>query len=196
MTKVKESKSTYWNQRYLDKNTGWDIGRANAVLVNYVLANFPKHTKILIPGAGNGHEASHLIRSGYDKCYALDFSQKAKQNFIEQNEDISPAHYIVDDFFDLKGTYDLIIEQTFFCAIHPSRRLEYVDQASLLLSKYGKIAGLLFEMEKEDGPPYGGTGSDYENLFSKKFTINSLEITNESISTRLGKELFFEFSKK
>jgi hypothetical protein len=36
------------------------------------------------------------------------------------------------DFFDLKGTYDLILEQTMFCAIDPQSCMEYAKKTAEL----------------------------------------------------------------
>jgi thiopurine S-methyltransferase len=194
--KVKESDSNYWNKRYIESNTGWDIGYANPVLVEYVKENYSFDDKILIPGAGTAYEVADLISEGYHNCYALDFSQKAKDNFLKQNPKVPNQNYLVNDFFEIDGKYDLILEQTFFCAIHPSKRVDYVHHMSQLLNKGGKLAGLLFEMEKEDGPPYGGSLEEYQELFSSSFDINKLGKTDRSIDSRLGRELFFEFIKK
>ena len=47
--------SDYWNNRYIENNTGWDIGYANPIHIDYVLDNIEKSARILIPGAGNGY---------------------------------------------------------------------------------------------------------------------------------------------
>ena len=51
-----------------------------------------------------------------------------------------------------------IIEQTCFCAIHPSRRVEYEALVKGLLKPGGRIIGLWFPLDKDlndGGPPYG-----------------------------------------
>ena len=54
------------------------------------------------------------------------------------------------DFFDHAGVYNLIIEQTFFCALDPSLRGSYVEKMHSLLADGGKIAGVLFDKEFEN----------------------------------------------
>jgi methyl halide transferase len=65
-----------------------------------------------------------------------------------------------------------------------------------LLNKEGVLFGLLFDMDKNDGPPYGGNADEYVGLFQNKFELNVLQKCLESIAPRLGRELIFEFKKK
>jgi thiopurine S-methyltransferase len=109
-----------------------------------------------------------------------------------------PANHLIhDDFFNHQGKYDLIVEQTFFCALDPFLRQKYADKMEDLLSEKGKLAGLLFDFELTDvGPPFGGSSAEYLKLFSEKFNINKLERCYNSIKPRSGRELFFIFEKK
>ena len=59
------------------------------------------------------------------------------------------------------------IEQTFFCAIDPQYRKDYVRQSNKLLKSKGKLVGLLFDFPIEQGPPFGGSISEYKALFIK-----------------------------
>ena len=102
-----------------------------------------------------------------------------------------------NDFFELSDTFDLIIEQTFFCALNPELREKYVQKMHALLKDNGKIIGLLFQFPlTEQGPPFGGSKSEYENLFKDHFTIKKLETAYNSIKPRENNELFFIFEKK
>jgi hypothetical protein len=97
----------------------------------------------------------------------------------------------------LNEKFDLILEQTFFCAIPPSMRVDYVSKMNDVLHSKGKIAGLLFDFPlTEEGPPYGGSKEEYLALFSEKFTIKTIERAHNSIKPRQNKELFFIFEKK
>lgn len=88
--------------------------------------------------------------------------------------------------------FDLIIEQTFFCALEPSLRKKYASKIATLLNNNGKIAGLLFNFPlTEVGPPFGGLTEEYKKLFSNKFKIKTLEKAYNSIKPRADKELFF-----
>ena len=104
---------------------------------------------------------------------------------------------INEDFFKHLGQYDLILEQTFFCAIDPAMRRNYVEQCYSLLKEGGKLTGLLFNrVFEKDGPPFGGTKMEYEALFEYRFVFKQFDICTNSIAPRQGSELFIEFVRK
>ena len=89
-----------------------------------------------------------------------------------------------------------MLEQTFFCAIDPTLRAHYVEHMHSILKPYGKIYGVLFEMEKPEGPPFGGNTNEYNRLFTDKFEISKMKQSTESIPQRMGSELIVELTKK
>ncbi len=184
----------FWEERYAKKETGWDIGYANPVLIDFVLRSFPKETKILIPGCGNGYEVIELVRLGYSQITCIDIANQPVQSLL--NSVGSQAHIVLGDFFELKDSFDLILEQTFFCALNPTLRLQYVEKMHQLLYPAGTLAGLLFNVQFEKNPPFGGSKQEYLEIFAPQFEIRTLEPCLNSISPRLGSELFFEFKKK
>lgn len=191
-----ELNNTYWEERYTKNETGWDIGAASTPLKEYIDQLTDKTLKILIPGAGNGHEVAYLIQEGFTNITVVDIAptpiQRLKNKFPALAE-----QFIVKDFFEHNQTYDLIIEQTFFCALNPNLRNEYATKMHKLLNANGKIAGLLFNFPlTEVGPPFGGSKTEYESLFSPTFNIKTLEKSYNSILPRKDKELFFIFEKK
>jgi len=83
------------------------------------------------------------------------------------------------------------VEQTFFCALDPSLRKDYVAKMVELLKPGGKLVGLLFDRQFEEaGPPFGGSKAEYEELFSGKLQISTLAPCYNSIGPRAGTELF------
>jgi thiopurine S-methyltransferase len=60
----------------------------------------------------------------------------------------------------------------------------------------GRVAGLLFDKEFVEGPPFGGSKAAYEKLFAEKFHIKTMEGAYNSIPPRQGSELFFIAEKK
>ncbi|MGB5498160.1 MAG: SAM-dependent methyltransferase, partial [Maribacter sp.] len=101
------------------------------------------------------------------------------------------------DFFDLQeSNFDLILEQTFFCALDPNLRQAYANKMKNLLREDGKLAGLFFDFPLTDkGPPFGGDINEYKELFLEHFKIKTLERAYNSIKPRNGNELFFIFEK-
>lgn len=188
----------YWNDRYLQQQTGWDIGTVATPLKTYFDQLTNKHLSILIPGCGNAHEAAYLLQQGFSNVTLVDIAPLATAAVEEKLRGYinNGLQIITGDFFDLKTTFDLIIEQTFFCAIHPTFRPAYANQMFSLLAPKGKLVGLLFDRDFEGGPPFGGSKLEYQQLFAPKFNICIMEKAYNSIAPRLGSELFVLMTKK
>lgn len=194
--KKMELNNHYWENRYTQNEIGWDTGEITTPLKDYIDQITNKNLKILIPGAGNGYEFDYLIKNGFTNVYVVDFAATPLQNIAIRNPKFK-KNLIHLDFFELEMTFDLIIEQTFFCALNPKLREKYVAKMKTLLNNNGKIAGLLFDFPlTEVGPPFGGSIEEYQNLFLKEFKIKTLEKAYNSIKPRADKELFFIFEKK
>ncbi len=186
----------YWEEKYKINDTGWDLGYISTPIEEYIDQLTNKKLKILIPGGGNSFEAEYLLKQGYS-CTVIDIAQQPLRNILIRFPSFPVENLIQQDFFDHVGTYDLIIEQTFFCALHPELRLKYVEKMNQLLKHNGKLIGLFFDFElTEEGPPFGGSLNEYFQLFSTKFNIKILEKCYNSIKPRFGRELFFIFEKK
>jgi len=187
----------FWDNRYESKQTGWDIGYPSTPLASYFDALKNKNLKILIPGCGRAHEAEYLFQKGFKNIWLIDISNHALSAFSKRCPFFPKNQLIEDDFFNHQGTYDLIIEQTFFCAIDPKLRKHYVSHCAQLLKEKGQIVGLLFAHEfGNDHPPFGGSKEEYLQLFSSHFHIKHMKIAPNSIEARKGKELFITFDKK
>ena len=189
--------SDYWENRYKTNEISWDAGTITTPLKEYIDQIEDKSIKILIPGAGNSYEFEYLINNGFQNVYVLDFAQSPLDNIKERVSNCNENQLIKSDFFEHDTTYDLILEQTFFCAIDPSLRENYVAKMKSLLNSNGTIAGLLFQFPLTDvGPPFGGSKSEYLALFQNDFEVKTLETAYNSIKPRQGNELFFIFTKK
>ena len=188
----------YWNNRYIKQQINWDLGQVSPPIKAYIDQISNKNLKILIPGAGNGYEALYLLEQGFTNVTVVDFAEKPLIDLAQKLETYNPQNYhlIQDNFFNLIDQYDLILEQTFFCAIHPSLRENYVKQILSLLKPNGKLVGLLFNKQFTfEGPPFGGTIEEYQLLFQNKFQINKIEEAYNSVKPRIGSELFINFTK-
>jgi len=186
----------YWEERYQKGETGWDAGTITTPLKEYIDQLTDKNLTILIPGAGNGHEFDYLIDNGFKNVFVVDIAVTPLENIKKRKPEYS-SHLINDDFFSLTTTYDLILEQTFFCALPPEMRQRYAEKMTSLLNPNGKLAGLLFDFPlTKEGPPFGGSKTEYEALFLNAFSIKTLERAYNSIKPRENKELFFIFEKK
>lgn len=181
----------YWNNRYLNKETGWDLRQVSPPLKAYIHQIEDKNIAILIPGCGNAYEAHYLAEQGFTNITVIDIAESLVQDLQVQFKNYFAIRVLHQDFFMHDGQYDLILEQTFFCAIDPSLREEYVQKMNTLLKPNGKLVGVLFNRNFEtDGPPFGGTEEEYNTLFSKDFHLHTLASCHNSFSKRAGTELF------
>jgi len=183
--------TNFWKERYKNQQTGWDLGTISPPLKDYFDQLEDKSLKILIPGAGNAHEAKYLHEQGFLNVYVVDLVKSVLDDFASKNPRFNKSHLICSDVFELEGTFDLIIEQTFFCAIDPSLRNQYADKMKQLLSKNGKLVGLLFNKEFEEGPPFGGNEAEYRMIFCARFLDVKMESCYNSVAPRDGSEIFF-----
>ena len=196
MTRSKYNK-TYWDEKYADNKTGWDIGYISTPLQSYFDQIKNKEISILIPGAGNAYEAEYLFNNGFRNVTIIDIAVQPLLNLKHRIPQIEDKFLVQEDFFDHKGSYDLIIEQTFFCALDPSLREAYAKKMKELLILDGKLVGVLFNRSfNHDGPPFGGSIVEYENIFIRYFNIRTLSTSYNSILPRQEQEVFINFEKK
>ena len=189
--------SNFWEQRYANNNTGWDLNTVSPPLKHYIDTLTNKSLFILIPGCGNAYEAEYLHNQGFENVFIVDLAEHPLLEFSKRVPDFPKSHILHLDFFNLTQKFDLIFEQTFFCALHPEQRLHYAHHTSKLLNSNGCLVGLFFNKEfDKSGPPFGGNKKEYKNLFKNLFKIKKLENCYNSIKPRQGSELFFIFEKK
>ena len=187
----------YWEERYQKGEDQWNVGDISIPIKEYIDQITYINIKILIPGAGNGYELEYLIEKDFKNSYVVDYAPTPLENIKKRIPNLNESQIINADFFELEGQYDLIIEQTFFCALNPDLRHAYVQKMKALLNPKGKIVGLLFQFPLTSaGPPFGGSIEEYVSLFQNDFNIVTIETAHNSIAPRANKELFVIFEKK
>ncbi len=189
---IKTLDENFWSDRYATQKTGWDVGIITPPLKNYIDQLENKDLNILIPGAGNSYEAEYLHQQGFRSVTVVDIAEAPLENFKKRCPDFPEHHLLHLDFFDLDGQYDLIFEQTFFCALVPDLRTQYVQQMKRLLQPGGKLVGVLFYNLFLDGngPPFGATPQAYQSYFSPHFELKHFAECYNSIKPRQGAEWF------
>ncbi|AFY70984.1 thiopurine S-methyltransferase [Thalassoporum mexicanum PCC 7367] len=190
-----------WENRYQVGTTGWDMGQPAPPLVSLL-----EHDSSLEPGravvlgCGNGHDALLFAQHGFTVTgldfapSAIDFAQQqAKQLGLE-------ADFLQRDIFNLEpelmGQFDYVIEHTFFCAIAPSQRSDYVKAVRSLLKPQGKLIGLFWLHDRPGGPPYGGSIAELSQLMASSFEQLSFTPAANSIPKRAGDEYIGIFQAK
>lgn len=185
----------YWDNQWKSQTTGWDLGMPAPPLVSFMDTIDNKNAKILIPGCGNAYEAEYLINKGFTDVTLIDISETASCKLKEKFSKNPQIKVVCDDFFHHQAKYDIIVEQTFFCALPPTMRQRYVWKMHNLLNENGILAGLLFNRSFDVSPPFGGSREEYEKLFFGAFEFENIETATNSVEPRANTELFFKFKK-
>ena len=191
--------AAFWQDRYEQGYTGWDLGAPSPPLQAYIDQLPDPALDILIPGAGNAHEAAYLHARGFRRVRVLDLVDIPLQRLARLVPDFPPDHLIQGDFFDHQGQYDRILEQTFFCALDPDRRADYARHMAQLLRPGGRLVGVWFTFPLrpgQDRPPYGGSPEEYARYFAPWFTPHHSAPCYNSHPSRAGQEWFMSWERR
>ncbi len=181
-----------WQEYYDQDDLRWDLGEVSPPLKRLWQEGVLGAGRMIIPGCGQGHEVLFFAEQGFEVT-GVDYTDGGV-GLLRNNLQKAglKAQVVQSDFFELDdshhGHYDLLLEQTFFCAIHPRDRTRYVDMARWLLKPGGLLAGLFYHTGEDDGPPYNTTQEDIQKNFSAGFEIVRLEKCDHSIEKRKDKE--------
>ena len=191
--------ANFWTERYDTERTGWDIGYTSTPLATYIDQLKNPELRILIPGCGNAYEAFYLWEKGFRKLTLLDISPRPvarlRAQFAEHFQE--QPNILLEDFFEHQGTYDLILEQTFFCALPPSARPDYARKMAELLKPGGQLVGVLFNRHfTHQGPPFGGDPEAYAAHFAPYFEFKHWAECRHSIPPRRGSEWWINLVRK
>ena len=194
----KENRPQFWEDIYLAGEAQWDIQGSTPIFKNFS-NNLPVGNLCII-GCGRGYDAIEFAKKGF-KVTAVDFASSAILSLKKMAEDENVSLQIIErDIFTLmpdhENSFDYVIEQTCFCAIHPSRRKEYEVIVKGILKVGGHLVGLWFPLDKdikEDGPPYGTTIDEVKSTFRNGWEITKEEFSEHSIKPRMGREKLIIF---
>ena len=181
-----------WQRHYDTDDLRWDLGEVAPPFERLWEERNIFPCKAIIPGCGRGHEAVFLAERGF-QITAVDYTRGAVSlldgALAAKN---LPGEVLHLNFFELDAKYnnsfDLMLEHTFFCAINPDMRQEYVTTAGRILKSGALLIGLFYETGGKDGPPFNTGKRDIEECFSEKFEIEILNKTIHSAERRQGKE--------
>ncbi len=186
----------FWSERYQNGLIPWDTGAITTPLQTYFDQVKDKDLKILIPGGGNSYEAEYLWKNGFNNVFVADLSEIPLKNIKARCKNLPESNLWQIDFFEIEQSFDLIVEQTFFCSLHPSLRNRYAEKVHELLNPGGKLIGVLFDDKLfTDHPPYGGTINEYKTYFKSLYYFKCFESCYNSIKPRAGRELFINLVK-
>tara|TARA_B100000287_G_scaffold395538_1_gene410457 strand:+ start:535 stop:1140 length:606 start_codon:yes stop_codon:yes gene_type:complete len=199
----KVSNPKFWNDRYLDENTKWDLGGPTPILSHY-LKTKNNIGRVCVLGCGKGHDAIEFSKYQND-VHAVDFSEEAlkdlKQRASNENAKINIHN---KDIFLLPNShedfFDMVYEYTCYCAIDPDRRADYFSMVHSILKKNGLFFGIMIPLDKDvyndEGPPFGVSIKQIEELTASYFDIVENQFSKYSIEPRKGREKILVLKKK
>jgi Thiopurine S-methyltransferase (TPMT) len=158
-----------------------------------------------------------LTHSRIDLVHGDFFSDTKNWNIVQSfgfKEQQQPEKQLLS-LFDTETKFDFIFDYTFFCAIHPSMRLKWGEQMSLLLKpNSGRLLTIIFPIIPNsnplEGPPFPVTVDDYRaalepfgivmdqstctvahdnNNVEGIMTPSPVRVNPNTVSRRVGKEL-------
>ena len=189
-----------WEEDYQRGTAGWDLGGPTPVFKRLASSECLKPGRMIVLGAGRGHDAREFARHGFDVT-AVDFSSYAVEQMRQLADPQALMNILQQDIFglapELNSSFDYVLEYTCFCAIDPKRRAEYADLVSRLLTPNGLYIDLAFPLDqRKGGPPFAVSESEVLDLFlNRGFKLLWREKPADSVKPRRHAEELFVFQK-
>jgi SAM-dependent methyltransferase len=183
-----------WDARYAEGTDRWTLPGAPPVLER-LIASYVESHRVLVPGAGRGHDAFAWARAGH-RVVALDFAPLAAAAMRERSReqgvlvDVREVD-VTTPPVDLRGDVDLVWEQTCLCALPPEQRRPYLAAMATILRPSGSMVALLWNHGNEGGPPYDMPPVLVEQLVAGLFTIHRRERVEPELSMRANEWLWW-----
>jgi SAM-dependent methyltransferase len=184
-----------WNSHYAEGSDRWTLSSAPPVL-EQLIASIGDPQRVLVPGAGRGHDAFAWARAGH-RVIALDFAPLAVTAMRERSReqglfvDVREADVITPPV-DLRGEIDLVWEQTCLCALLPEQRRMYLAAMATILRPGGSMVALLWNHGgTQAGPPYDMPPVLVEQLVAGLFAIRKRERVEPALSMRANEYLWW-----
>lgn len=188
-----------WEKLYQEGDTGWEKGEASPGLVDWLAEHGSKDSgSVLIPGCGFGHDVRAWAQAGYN-ALGYDLAPSAVAGAKQRTpKELDKADFHLGDFLEDEpfDTFDFIFEHTFFCAIDPVRRDDYVAAVLRWLQPGGQLLAVHYFLPKdEEGPPFGVDREEILSRFAPNFELIE-DWTPRSYPNRTGLERMFLWRKK
>lgn len=177
----------FWDTRYLAGTTPWDAGAVPDALRRHA-ADFPAQARILVPGCGSAYEIGFLGALGFDVT-GIDFSlpavERARAILGASAERVQQADFFT---FGAPGSFDLIYERAFLCALPRKMWAAYASRCAQLLRPGGSLAGFFFYDDNPRGPPFGTSQVELTALLEPGFECIADEPVEASLPVFAGRE--------
>ncbi|TFK16446.1 S-adenosyl-L-methionine-dependent methyltransferase [Coprinopsis marcescibilis] len=201
---------TTWDILWKQNVTPWDAGEIQPSLIEVIENSgieFPRLGRALVPGCGTGYDVLYLANALGVQAFGMDISETAIEAATRYRDASSlPGHknanFIKDDFFRYKVVdderFDLIVDHTFFCAIHPSQRVTWGKKMAELIKPGGFLITNAYPMlpEVETGPPYYLRPDHYEIPLKGTFDKIYDKVPEKSSPSHQDKERILVWKRK
>ena len=192
-------KESFWDNIYLNETPKWDLGKPTPILTELLTRLKIPKMRVLVLGCGTGHDAAYFALQGHFVT-AVDFSAQAIEKAEAQYGSVPNLKFVQQDIFKLprewEAQFDLVFEQTCYCAIDPARRNALVKIWRRMLAPNGHLLGIFFTMERKNLPPFGATEWEIRKRLRTDFHFIFWGRWRTSIADRNGKELAVYLQKK
>jgi len=188
----KQSENNIWENRYLEKQTGWDRGKTSEGLLYWLNNGLISPCRILVPGCGNGYEVITLAEKGFDVT-AIDVAPTPIKNLKAALASAGlNAQLIQDDFFNWQPEqpFDAIYEQTSLCALEPELWKQYEACLYQWLKPEGVLLAQFMQTGQEGGPPYHCEIAAMHTLFSEDKWLWSEQYNATEMKTRKAELMY------
>ena len=185
----------FWEKLYHDGKDEWDLKGVTPALNSFFESeDCPKEGRVLVPGAGKGHDAEAWALKGYETL-AVDFCPTAVDSLDSLSRKYENFKAVDEDLFELDpkklGQFEIIYEYCCFSAIHPGRRDEYFEVWYKMLKDDGLIISIFYPINPGstmEGPPHTTTEGELMARMGGIFdVVKRIPITN-SANGREGQE--------
>ncbi len=187
------NQSAWWTNIYRTETPRWDLGGPSPILSSLVPQLKLQKSRILVLGAGQGHDAAWFAQQGH-LVTAIDFSEEAVSRAKARYSHLTNLNFIQADVFNLpsqmNGSFDIVFEHTLYCAIVPSRRRDLFKVWRRVLTDDGHLLGIFETRDKTWGPPYGGSEWEVRSRIQKGFRPLYWMRFRDSVESRVGREFF------
>lgn len=185
----------FWDGRYAEGSDGWTLDGPPHALLHQAIPQVEGSLRVLVPGAGQGHDAFAWARAGH-QVTALDFAPRAVVAMRERAARESLTLEVIEADVTappsrLRARFDLVWEQTCLCALAPDQRRPYLEAMRTLLAADGRLCALLWNHGREGGPPYDLPDALVEPLIEGLFRVERREAVDDEQHERKGQGLWW-----
>ncbi len=191
----------YWDSKYGDGHTPWDLGQPAPVFKRLIDSGQFEPGSMIVLGAGRGFDARLFAKNGFEVT-AVDFAPQAVEAMRSLQDAHAPVQILQEDIFSLpyklNHSFDYLLEHTCFCAINPEQREGYFDLVSRLLKPGGIYTALAFPIgTRPGGPPFTVSPDNMiDALRDRGFSLQRREQPHDSVPSRQGIEELIVLAKE